>query len=375
MIDLQKFSLPFQQTQVFQLASLAASEVAVRLRQVVKYLRPDWYQQPYNLQLPNDPGENDLPEIPTLEEEQDDVFDRTLISYCMAYNINPSIIRYSVNSEVEDSPRFELLESASTVSRTYSNLELLAVLRALRHNPVFSSMSFARISLDGLANSYDRHGTEHLCTQQRRGSPFAIPLEEQKRASVLIQEIRALAITNPNLRRLDFSFCISIKHPDTLTDPDAVPTGCGVVEALYPLCKKQYTRVDWIALNGIALDETDLDYLAGIAADRSCHLRAIEASRCGLTDRGVTLLLDAFRSQTILEAIDLSSNTLRLVPSTLSRQLGAFSHIRKLDLSNLAVEASSEPLLPLDILSTWRLEDLRLKGINLNAATVAALCK
>jgi len=368
-------SLPFQQGKVFQLASLAAVEVAVRLRQAERYLRPSWGQRPYKLQLPNDPEQESHAGQETLPDEADESFDRTLIAYCVAYNINPSIIRYSINDEVEDSPRFVLLAPASTVPRVYSMIELLAVLRALRYRTNFTSVSFAQISLDGLIAAYDRHGSEHLCTQSVDGEPLGIPLEEQKRSSLLIQEIRALAATSTKLKRLDFSFCLSVKRFDNLTDPDALPTGCGIVEAIYPLCKKQYTGVDWIALNGIALDEADVDYLAGIAADSVCHFRAIEASRCGLTDRGVTLLLDAFRSQTTIEAIDLSSNMFRLVPTTLSRQLSAFNHIRKIDLSNLAIETGEEPLIPFEILSTWRLEDLRLKGISLNAATVDALCK
>jgi len=357
---------------------LAASEVALRLYQLELFLRPGWQQRPFKLQIPQDrrsAGHLETENIESQPEDDEETFDRTLISYCVAYNINPSVIRYSVNNEVEDSPRFELLASASTVPRPYSNLELLAVLRSLRYNSDFNSASFARINLDGLANAYDRYGSEHICTQSADGISLSVSLDEQKRSPVLMQELRALASTNPKLKRLDFSFCLSVKRPQNSADPEASPTGCGIVEALYPLCKKQLTAVDWIALNGIALDEADLDYLAGMAADRACHLRAIEVSRCGLTDRGITLLLDAFRSQTALEAIDLSSNTLRLIPSTLSRQLGAFNHIRKIDLSHLAVETGADPLIPFDILSTWRLEDLRLKGISLNAASVMALCK
>jgi len=360
---------------VFNLASLAASEVALRLFQLERFLRPGWQQRPFKIQLPHGRRADGHFEIEDLPEEADETFDRTLISYCVAYNINPSVVRYSVNNEVEDSPRFELLAPASTVPRGYSTLELLAVLRALRYNKEFNSASFAQINLDGLANAYDRYGSEHICTQSADGISLSVSLDEQKRSSVLIQEIRALASTNHRLKRLDFSFCLSAKRPEYSADPEASSTGCSIIEALYPLCKRQVTGVDWIALNGIALDEADLDYLAGLAVDPACHLRAIEVSRCGLTDRGVSLLLDAFRSQTALEAIDLSSNTLRLIPSTLSRQLGAFNHIRKIDLSHLVVEAGADPLIPFDILSTWRLEDLRLKGISLNAASVTALCK
>lgn len=189
-----------------------------------------------------------------------------------------------------------------------------------------------------------------------------------------------MAATTKRLRRMDFSGCITTK-PDTpkagRNNEEPIKQkdiGCGIVEALFPLCRHQNTNVDWICLNGIYLSETDLDYLVGAAVEKACHLRAIELNRCGLTDRTLGLILDALRAQdNTLEAIEIAGNTARLNPATFDSQLGIFGFIRKLNLSFISRTSGSEPLLQPETLLTWRLSELRLSGTTLNAATIDAL--
>ena len=365
--------LPFQRARIFQLASSASCEIGLRLRRAENALRPGWAQRPYQMELPAKLDDDFLPEE-SISDKNFDRFDQTLIAYCVAYNINPSTIRYAVNYQVEDAPRFELLEPAQGNARGYSALDLLAIFRSLRYDESFASISFAHVNLDALNGVSDHYGGEHVCTQTMHGLPTKLVVEEQEEASLLVQEVRALAIASRRLRRLDFSYCISSTPFRSGVELKTRPPSCGIVEALFPLCKQQLTNVDWIALNGIELQETDLDYLVSIAAERAAHFRAIEASHCGLTDRGMALLLDVFRAhENTLEAVDLSNNSLRLVPSILSGQLGTFGYIRKLDLSNLAINNSTDPLLPFEVLSNWRLEDLRLRGVALNQRSVSAL--
>ena len=126
--------------------------------------------------------------------------------------------------------------------------------------------------------------------------------------------------------------------------------------------------------NGIYLSETDLDYLVGAAVEKACHLRAIELSRCGLSDRSLGLILDALRAQdNTLEAIEIAGNTARLNPATFDSQLGIFGFIRKLNLSYISRTSGLEPLLQPETLLTWRLSELRLSGTTLNSATIDAL--
>ncbi|KAH0140131.1 leucine rich repeat protein, partial [Aureobasidium melanogenum] len=175
---------------------------------------------------------------------------------------------------------------------------------------------------------------------------------------------------------MDFSRCIVAKPPDYTDDSESrvKDIGCGVVEALSPLCKHQITNVDWIALNGIHLSETDLDYLVGAASDKACHFRAIELSRCSLTDRTLSLILDSLRAQdNTLEALDISGNLARLAPAVFDGQISVFGFIRKLNLSFASRTSGAEPLFNAETLLTWRLEELRLTGTSLNEHTIQAL--
>jgi hypothetical protein len=308
-----------------------------------------------------------------------DSLDRTLIGYCVAYGVQPENISYQISYPDEDSPRFELLRPIGLRRDQYTVHELLAVMRALRYNETFSGISFKDVHLDIINNLFDEHGSEHVCTKTKRGTYARMDVDELERSSLLVQEIRALALTNRNLRRLDFSNCITKRPADSTTLDSRVSkmdSGCGIVEALFPLCKYQTTNVDWIALNGIRLGETDLDYLVAAAVERACHLRALELSGCGLTDRALSLILDSLRPQeSTLEALTLASNPFRLSPTMFDSQIGVFAYLTKLDLSHVARTSGPEALISVETFQVLRLQELILSGTSLNAAMVESIAR
>jgi hypothetical protein len=61
--------------------------------------------------------------------------------------------------ECEDAPQFRLYPPASTA--TYTCLELLAIMRALRYNEEFRSISFKDVNLHNLHGVHDS-GTDHM---------------------------------------------------------------------------------------------------------------------------------------------------------------------------------------------------------------------
>jgi Ran GTPase-activating protein (RanGAP) involved in mRNA processing and transport len=252
-------------------------------------------------------------------------------------------------------------------------------MRSLRYNESFGSISFAGVSLDSLQGVQDSHGDEYVCTRTKRGTSIRIHEDELKGSCLLAQEVRALAATSKKLRRMDFSGCVTTAQPSAQMDsldeePSKRDPGCGIVEALAPLCRYQTTNVDWICLNGIVLSDTDMDYLISAAVDKSCHFRAIELNRCGLGDRSLGLVLDALRAhENTLESIQIAGNAARLDPSIFDSQLSVFGFIRKLNLSNLARTSSSEPLLTAETLLFWRLQELRLSGTLMNSASIDAV--
>lgn len=265
---------PLRKPHVVHLASCASSDVALWLRHSAEYLRPEWLERPFTFQAP--PNLEDI-ELPIHADEEDHrCFDRTLIAYCAGYDVDTSNIRYAVNYHVEDAPEFALLPPASPRRSIYSVLELLAVLRALRYNESFHSISFRGISLDCLHQLKDYHGIEHIAWTSRSGIPLDIKGLGQK--SLLIQELQALALKSKKLRRMDFSFCIKRKPQDD--DCEVRDPGCEIAEALFPLCRRQLTNVDWIVLNGIELGESDLDYLGEYPKLRLSYHVLTPCSRC-----------------------------------------------------------------------------------------------
>ncbi|KAK5733916.1 hypothetical protein LTR17_009323 [Elasticomyces elasticus] len=371
------FRQPLQRARTLYLASSSSYEIAARLHSAENFLRPECGHRLYRFTVP--PEVEEILAPAAVSDEENACLDRTLTAYCIAYGVNPGNVRYTINYQCEDAPRFELLGPADSRRADYGPIELLAITRALRYNESFGSMSFANVCLDGLNGLHDNYGQEYVCSRTKKGTLIKLTEAELGRSCLLVQEVRALAATSKKLRRMDFSNCVTSKAAATMDQPDEDGTtrkdiGCGVVEALFPLSKHQTTNVDWVCLNGIQLTETDLDYLVGAAVEKSCHLRAIELNRCGLNDRSMGLILDALRAQdNTLEAIEISGNTARLNPSIFDSQLGVFGFIRKLNLSYFSRTSGSEPILQAETLLTWRLQELRLSGTTLNEASIDAV--
>lgn len=296
-------------------------------------------------------------------------FDRTLVAYSASYDIDTSNIRYTIDLECEDAPCFKLLPPASKRRKQYTALELLAVMRALRYNESFVSISFSGINLDILQNCHDRFGPDWNAFVTRAGAHVSIA--GQDRLSVLSQEIRALALKSKRLRRFDFSFCLS-RTP--ISDRGARDPGCGIPEAIFPLCRRQLTNVDWIVLNGIKLGDSDLDYIVDAASQKSSHLRALEVGDCGLSVHDLDLVLSTLTAQeTTLEAVNISGVQGRLSPELFQQQIGYFGQIRKINLTRVARTSGPEPLIAPETLLNWRLEELSLSQTAVNKETVESI--
>ena len=368
---------PLSPPTVLYLSSVDSVNIAIRLRHIELALRPEWTARPYTFSVPQN-VERDLQRTEAIHEDDHSSFDKTLIAYCVSYDVNPSNIRYTINYACEDGPRFELCSSSDYRADQYSVFELLAVMRALRYNETFGTISFSGIKLDRLNHRYDPYGTEHVCYFTKRGTEIPMEAWQLQDASLLVQEIRALAVTSKKTRRMDFSNSITGTPPEENYDINerVKDPGCGVAEAIFPLCRLNITNVDWICLNGIQIGETDLDYLIHAAADRICHLRAIELARCGLDDRRFGLILDGLRGQSAtLEALEFSGNKIEIISDKFESQISVFSIIRKLHLTSTPRIPKDDPIIPANVLIAWRLDELRLSRTPLNQSSIHALCR
>lgn len=76
-------------------------------------------------------------------------------------------IQYAVDWEAEDAPEFRLFPPATTPK--YSLFELLAIMRSLRYNECFHSISFRDINLHSMHGLYDGYGIDHIASSTRAG--------------------------------------------------------------------------------------------------------------------------------------------------------------------------------------------------------------
>ena len=362
------FRIPFRQGLTLTLASSLVNDIALSIRHAADFLRPLWLEAPMTWNVPNSLGDQvwDIPD--TGEPYQ--CYDRTLAAYCRGYGIDASKILYQVHEQCDDAPIFQLLPPADIGRARYTSLELLAILRSLRYNESFTSLSFSNISLDTLHNARDRFGDDHVPWTTKSGEHMNLP--DQDKATLLIQEVQALAVKCRRLRRLDFSYCLNRRLSSD--DGNAQDPGCGICEALFPLCEKQWTNVDWINLSGIQLTDADVDYFFSAAIDKSCHFRGLEVGYCALVDRSMQTVLQAMSYQgATMESIDLSGNLARQEPQALEDNLAEFEFMRKVNLSNINRTSGSEALLSAKVFCGWKLSELRLSRTPMNKASVDAL--
>ena len=364
------FRRPLQRPSVLYLASSCVTDIALWIRHAAEYLRPEWVEQPFTWNVPKSLDDEILP----IFSENDDYrcFDRTLAAHCVGFHVDASNIRYSVNHLCEDGPGFELLPPANSRQSMYTAVELVAVLRSLRYNESFASISFRNIKLDALHGLRDQYGSDEDAWTTRSGGPVSLPRLQEK-PCLIVQDIQALALKSKRLRRLDFSYCLD-RTPKP--EDEYREAGSGVCEPLFPLCAQQLTNVDWITLTGITLADVDVDYLYTAAIEKSCHFRALEVGSCGLSDQGLRTVLQAMAYQEdTLESFDVSGNLARIDPFALEKVISRFVHIRKLNLSNTHHTAGSQPLISSEVLLAWKLEEINLSGTMLNEQTVEALSK
>ena len=361
------FRLPLQGTIRYVFSSSSVSHIMDSIWQALSYLRPAWQDLPFDWTVPEAPREAELTTVAMVPS-----FARTLDAYCAAYGYGASSIKWRLEDDVEDAPLFVLLPPDDDFSRPYETLELLAVLRALRYNEWHSSISFAGVDISSL-HLPDVHGSDHELWRTHGGQQTGLRNEHYTHLSLLVLEVRALLLTSKKLRRIDFSGSISRSTARDLRGNDYRGS---LVEAIFPLCERQLTNVDWICLNDIHLSRDDVNFLYSALTRKACHFRAVELKGCGLEDHDLKNVLESCNVQeNTLESVNISANPGLLEARSLALGLGNLRHLRRLELTNANVGSRGQPLLTYELLSTWRLERLHLSGTSLDDSCLRHLAR
>ncbi|KAI1006737.1 hypothetical protein K3495_g1478 [Podosphaera aphanis] len=369
------FRRPLTPADVLDLAASATPNIAISILKAWQFSKPLWDDHNFNFSGPR--NVIFLSQCAEISNEDYGCFDRTLVAYCFAYQVSPANIQYAVDWDVEDAPEFQLWYPRYT--KKYTRSELLAVMRALRYNECFCSISFKDIDLHSLHGIIDVYGNENATMETRSGISLTkyFNLRPQDK-SILYQEIQAIALKSTKLRKMDFTNTLPQRRPKDNFDNEGgeieKDPGCEIVGALLPLCQNQITSVTWIILSGTELGETDLEFLIPGLHKSQAKIRAIECSRCGLTDRGIMQLVSHLgRQNSTLEVIDFSENPGRISLQKFQGSMGRFTNIRSLNLSRTSWTTGEEPLIQPEVLITWRLKELFLNGIFLNELTINSI--
>jgi hypothetical protein len=103
---------------------------------------------------------------------------------------------------------------------------------------------------------------------------------------------------------------------------------------------------------------------------RRSAIRAIECSRCGLSDRGIVQLLGHMeRQNATMECVNISDNAGRIDLERFSASMARFSRIRKLDISRITRTSGDSPLIAAEVLQSWKLEELVMNGVPVSTFT------
>lgn len=360
------FRQPMQAVEVLELAASASPDVAFALLSSWHYLKPLWEDSNFNFSGPRRIIDTCATHFPT-EDDELEHFDRTLAAHCLAYNTSPGNVQYAVDWEAEDAPEFWLWPPK--YSKKYTMAELLAVMRSLRYNEQFRSISFRDIDLHSLHGIVDGHGVEYAACTTRAGinieKYFAIRPREK---SLLYQEIQAIALKSSTLRRMDFTNCLPRRRPKDTFDVEGQTVdkdpGCEISAAIFSLCQNQLTNITWVVLNGIELGETDLEALLPALQKPQARFRAIECSHCGLNDRVIMQLITHLdRQNATLEYMNLSDNPGRINVEQFQASMSRFTNLRKFNLSRTTWTTGDQPLVLPEVLLTWKLQELILNGV------------
>ncbi|KAI0202185.1 RNI-like protein [Astrocystis sublimbata] len=373
------FRLPMEAPEKIQLASRHYRTILSKLFLADTYLKPAWplwtRREVFHI---DDSAQQPLP-----NGQDFGGFRTTLEAFVEGYRCQP--VEWTVKwKDVHHAPRFCLLKPRG--QSHYSARQLLAVLRALRFNEFFRSISFQDVDFSSLSNKFDNTTRLESTIWLSRTGKHSLTRSEAdmvETSSVLFQELVALLIGTESIRHIDLTNVLR-KVPSVLpqqnVDSSSPLVVCEVVPPLVLLWSSSQTRCNSVTLNGNAIGEVDAIELCRVFQSRPNFLRGFEISRCNLDEASLVYLWEGLHEQRFsLEELDTSYNSGRIEASRIAYTLNEATGLRHLNLAYTIRGELGGPLFRPWSRSTsseaWRLEDLDLSGWKLNFETLCGIMK
>ncbi|KAI0180040.1 RNI-like protein [Hypoxylon sp. FL1284] len=376
------FRLPLEKPQKLELSSRHHRSISSKLYKSDTYLKPAW---PLWTRREVFCIDGEAPQMPLPNGEDYGGFRTTLEAFVQGYDC--ASVEWAVEwKNVRHPPQFCLLKPKDQPK--YSALQLLAVLRALRFNDFFKSLSFRGIDFASLSGAFDNSSRlESTVWLSRTGkrSLTRPEFEIVENSSVLCQEIVALLLGSESIRHVDLSDvlrCETTIPSSESNEPGSSPwdRGCEVVPPILLLWKSLQTRCNSISFDGNPLGVPDIAGLARVLQNRPDFLKALSISRCSLDENALALLWEGLHEQRdTIESLDVSHNPCRIEAERISETLQDARRLRHLNLAGSIKGNMKGPLFrPWSATSTpqpWHLEELNLSGWKVNFDTLCSIMK
>lgn len=361
------FREPFKPSVTLELASRYYRSIISVFGTADRFLRPLWPLTWHTFEVFRISGLKE-PQYLVSKEDFGSV-KRTLDAYLSAYNCGA--VEWEINWKTRFAPEFRLLP----VKPDYTARQLLAVLRALRYNDYFNSLSFRDVDLSVLwgldENEAKRPNVAYL---SRSGVILRADEMDILRASpILHQEFHALAYCSETIRHIDLTNT-SKSYLSRVQQGKAASHTLQYLTPILNLLRFDITRCANLNLSLNLLSWSDIQELS--EAMREGKIQSLDVSSCGLDDMGlrdvvVAPILDGPKH---LESLNFSGNPGRLPSYVVPQMLENLACLRELNMHGSLKGDATEPLLPAETLKNLRrLEALDISKYNLNASTLEEL--
>lgn len=149
---LTNHSEPFKPAVTLELASRYYRQIVITFMKADRFLKPCWPTTLQTMEVFKVSGLAD-PQL-LIAGDNYGGLRRTLDAFLVAYHCSP--VEWEINWKTSLAPEFRLLPPKA--GNSYTNLQLLAVMRSLRYNGYFNSISFSGVDLTGLWDKTDLLG-------------------------------------------------------------------------------------------------------------------------------------------------------------------------------------------------------------------------
>lgn len=246
---------PFKPAVTLELASRYYRQIVITFLKADRFLKPCWPTTLQTLDAFRISGLTD-PQF-LIAGDNYGGLKRTLDAFLSAYRCAP--VEWEINWKTAYAPEFRLRKPGG--NGQYTNLQLLAVMRSLRYNGYFNSISFHGIDLTGLWVKTDPMGRTPLAYANRSCLALSdAELGQLRFGPLLHQELHALAFCSETIRQIDFTNCFteqSVRRQVSITT-----TGPGFLSPLFNLLELGLTKCNRLLLGGNYLRPADIECLS-----------------------------------------------------------------------------------------------------------------